>query len=235
MEFPGEFLYCSTGRGDGPNHGFRRIFRRRRGRGLRACDRASSARFSAGARPPTSARGNARWRSGSTSRSISSSGRTSPCASVSGSVCAGRDPRGMTPASRRPARRGDGRRRIDQLRRWRPRRDLGRDLRKFVNADLLAVGEHHRAEDRVLELAHIARPAIGRPSSAQRLGRDRAHALAFLGGEAGEEMAGQFGNVLARAGAAAAPRSETRAGGRTGPRGSARPSRRRSGRGWWRR
>ena len=39
--------------------------------------------------------------------------------------------------------------------------NLSGDLREFVDADLVAVGEHHRAEDRVLELPHIARPVIG--------------------------------------------------------------------------
>ena len=64
-----------------------------------------------------------------------------------------------------------------------------------MDADLLAVGQHHRAEDRVLELAHVARPAVGREQG-QRRGFDRAHALAFFRREAGEEMAGELGDIF---------------------------------------
>ena len=39
--------------------------------------------------------------------------------------------------------------------------NLRRDLRKFAGADLLALGQHDRAEDRILELPDIARPIGG--------------------------------------------------------------------------
>ena len=69
------------------------------------------------------------------------------------------------------------------------------DLREFVDVELFAVGQHHGAEDRVLELAHIARPAEA-GEQRKRLRAQRAHALALLGGDAGKEMAGELGDVL---------------------------------------
>ena len=73
--------------------------------------------------------------------------------------------------------------------------DLRGDLREFGDADLVALGQHHGAEHRVLELAHIAGPAVG-VEQRERLGADARHALALLGGEAREEMPRQFGDVL---------------------------------------
>jgi hypothetical protein len=37
-----------------------------------------------------------------------------------------------------------------------PGKDLGGDLREFRDRQLVAVGEHHGAKQRVLELAHVA-------------------------------------------------------------------------------
>src|ERR1019366_3461587 len=54
-----------------------------------------------------------------------------------------------------------------------------------MHAELFAVGEHHRAEDRVLELAHVARPAIGREQGegVRAPGLDAVAFLGWLGGE----------------------------------------------------
>ena len=81
--------------------------------------------------------------------------------------------------------------------------NLHGDLRKLSDADLVAVGQHDGAEHRVLELPHVAGPAIG-VEQRHRLGADARHALAFLGGEARQEMPRQFGDVLRPLGAAAA-------------------------------
>src|SRR5205807_9589019 len=74
-------------------------------------------------------------------------------------------------------------------------RDLRGNLRKFADADLVALGQHDGAENRVLELAHVPRPAIG-GEQRQRLARDAADAFALFGGEAGEKMAHQFRDIL---------------------------------------
>src|SRR5665213_3570521 len=73
--------------------------------------------------------------------------------------------------------------------------ELSGYMREFMRADLLAVGQHDRAENCVLELAHVARPAIGRQHG-ESIGIDAAHALALFGRNAREEMAGEFGDVL---------------------------------------
>ena len=84
--------------------------------------------------------------------------------------------------------------------------DLRRDLRELGDRQFVAVGQHHGAEHGVLELAHVARPVVGREQR-QRLGRQAADALALLGAEAGEEAAREIGNV---AGAGAKRRNRDR-------------------------
>src|SRR5581483_2872451 len=68
----------------------------------------------------------------------------------------------------RPWSQGLQRRRADRM-----RLDLRRYLREFVDADLLAFGKNNGAKDRVLQLAHVAGPAMG-GEQRQRLGADAA-------------------------------------------------------------
>ena len=67
-------------------------------------------------------------------------------------------------------------------------------MRKFRKPDGVALGQHHGAEQRVFELADVARPVEGR-EHAQRLRRDQADALALFGGKARQEMPGQRRDV----------------------------------------
>ena len=79
--------------------------------------------------------------------------------------------------------------------------DLRGDLRKFGDRQFVAVGEHHGAEHRVLELAHVARPVVG-AQQRMRLVGEAADALALFGAEAREEAAREIGDVASRARAA---------------------------------
>ena len=78
--------------------------------------------------------------------------------------------------------------------RWLALRERG-DLREIGDADFVAVGQHDGAEHRVLELAHVAGPAVARQQR-ERVAVEPADALAFFGGEAREEVARQLGDVL---------------------------------------
>ena len=84
--------------------------------------------------------------------------------------------------------------------------DLRGDLGKLGRRQFVAVGQHHGAEHRVLELADVARPVVG-GEQRQRLGGNAADALALLGAEAGEKAPGEIGHV---AGAGAQRRNRDR-------------------------
>ena len=63
-----------------------------------------------------------------------------------------------------------------------------------VNADLGAAGEQHRAVQRVLQLAHIARPAVGGERAAG-FRRQRAHGQTVGGGIFLDEILRQLENI----------------------------------------
>jgi hypothetical protein len=73
---------------------------------------------------------------------------------------------------------------------------LRRDLRELGHGQLVAIGQDHGAEHRVLELADIARPVIAADQPKASAG-DAAQLLAFLGGEARQEAPREIGDVLA--------------------------------------
>src|SRR3954468_6964264 len=70
------------------------------------------------------------------------------------------------------------------------------ELRQRGRRDLLALGEHQRLLDRVLELADVARPVI-RHDPAERGVADRADPRVGLRRELGDEVRAQPGDVLA--------------------------------------
>ena len=96
---------------------------------------------------------------------------------------------------------GDGSRRIggDRRRGWRNAHvvalDLRRDLRKLRRRQFVAVGQHHGAKHRVLELADVARPVVSGQSSASASLAMPADALALLDAEAGEKAHRQIRHV----------------------------------------
>src|SRR5215216_3439569 len=69
------------------------------------------------------------------------------------------------------------------------------DLRKLADTDFIAFGQHDGAEDCIFELPDVARPGIG-AQQCERLRRDGADPLSFLGRDAREEMADEIGNIL---------------------------------------
>ena len=85
--------------------------------------------------------------------------------------------------------------------------------------------------DLVAQLAHVAGPGA-RDEALQGAPADAAHRLVGALRRAAQEVLHQHRHVLARAGAAAAPRGRSRRGGSRGPRGSRRRRRGRAGRRW---
>src|SRR6516165_7469690 len=74
--------------------------------------------------------------------------------------------------------------------------DMGGDLREFRDGQLIAIGEHHGAEDRIFQLADIARPIIG-GKERLRLGAEAANPFALFGGKAGAKASREIGNIVA--------------------------------------
>ena len=74
-------------------------------------------------------------------------------------------------------------------------RDLRDDLRELIDAEAVGFGQHDGAEHGILELAHIAGPAVA-AEQRQRIGADRADVLALFSGDPGEEMPHQVGDIL---------------------------------------
>ena len=70
------------------------------------------------------------------------------------------------------------------------------ELRQRGRRDLVALGEHERLLDRVLELAHVAGPVIGH-DPAERGVADGADARVGLRAELGDEVRAQERDVLA--------------------------------------
>ena len=79
----------------------------------------------------------------------------------------------------------------------------GDPLRERGRLDLVARREDHRALERVLEFAHVARPVVVRSASSASAESVLRLLLPQLG-DALEEVLGEQGDVVARAGAAAA-------------------------------
>ena len=178
--------------------------RRRRARFRRACGKASSGRSATGARLRTSARDSARWRSESPRpRSPPAAGHGRPRRSAPARRLAGRGGAacGLVAAHRRGSA---ARRRAHRLRRL---------VRRGTIAGATMRGAAPRAAGTRSRRSRRRRPAPrrGTPRSRagahcrasgcalsrrKRVGRDRADALAFLGGEAREEMPHQIRDVL---------------------------------------
>ena len=97
----------------------------------------------------------------------------------------------------------------------------------------VALGEHQRLLDDVLQLAHVARPARRRMSRASARVVDAAAPRGLVrGAELGDEVRDQAAGCPRGARAAAARAAARRAAGRRGPRGSGPPRPRPRGRGW---
>ena len=69
------------------------------------------------------------------------------------------------------------------------------DLREFREPDLVSFGKHDCAENRILELPHIARPAMG-DQQGKRFVSYTPDSLALFGREARQEMASELGDVF---------------------------------------
>ena len=95
-------------------------------------------------------------------------------------------------------------------------------------------GQQHRALDRVLQLADVARPVVAH-QELQRVGRRARRAASSARRRSGAGRSWRAPGCRPCARAAAACRSTRRSAGSTGPRGTARSPPSPAGRGWWRR
>ena len=172
-----------------------------RGRDFRACGRAWSGRSANAARPPTSARDNARWRSGSPRpRSLPAAARrrgrraapSAPCSDG----CDGATPKSASGGTSIIAGARIGFGEALGRRHGRRRRAICAAICGNSSTPMLSPSASTTARNTAFSSWRTLPGQRWRPSSASASPLMRAHALAFFGGDPGEEMPHQVRDVF---------------------------------------